>query len=88
MIGWTVLTMFAALLVLVRVAHFVNCITVHSVPHHVALTMVALGTGAFVYMIAPLYGEPFTWRDALFAAAVATYIWVERRAPIGGSARA
>lgn len=84
--AWTALTMFSAALVVARMVRFVNLIQQQrrTVPQHVVVAIILLAAGAATYFLAPLWGESYTWRDAVFSAAVAIYARIERRAPVAG----
>lgn len=84
MTPWTLITMLAAGLVFVRMVQFVNLMHVRSVPQYVAVTVCAMGVGAILYVLAPFWGESYSWRDAFFAAVVSVYVWIDRRSPVSG----
>ncbi len=79
--AYTVLTMLAAALVIMRMVEHLNRMRADCVPCRVLWSVVGLAAGAAALLLSPVYGGVYDWRDALFAAAAAVYVWLDRRGP-------
>lgn len=52
--------------------------------HTIRLSMVALLVAGAAAVVSPMYGYRPTWVDACVLAAVAAYVWRDRRRVVGG----
>jgi multisubunit Na+/H+ antiporter MnhG subunit len=79
---WTLFTVLAAIAVLVRMGCFMNAMRAQHVPKHISIVIFLLAVAAVLWVVAPLWLEVrYSWRDALFSAAIAFYVWLQRRKP-------
>ena len=76
--AWTLATMCAGALVLVRLACAFNGMD-RSTPHGMRHALLCLLVGAGIYTIAPSWGHRFDWLDFTFTISVAAALWADRR---------
>jgi hypothetical protein len=75
--------LLAALALLLRAVFGVNQMT-RATCHTIRAVMVAMLVAGVAAVISPLYGYKPTWVDAGVLAAVAAYVWRDRRRVVGG----
>jgi hypothetical protein len=78
---FTLIAQGSALLVVIRMVCFVNLMKQGHVPQRCIFGVLLMGTGALAVLISPFYEVVLGWPAALFATAVAVFVWTDRRTP-------
>lgn len=78
---FTLIAQGSALLVVIRMVCFVNLMKRGHVPQRCIVGVLLMATGGLATLISPFYGSAFGWPAALFATAVAVFVWTDRRTP-------